>query len=191
MPNSLNNVISGYNNTLYTSLGNVTIPVGIYTGSLLATAIQTVLQALDADFTFTYSTTTYKFTITHADTNFTVNIGSNSANKLIGFSTSANTSSALTHTSSNSIDLSPQKSLLIDIQEAEPTIISTNVQNIRSCLYIPVTEGFGSVVNIDASEVDQIVKFRRTSSLNIKILDVTGNTADLRNLDWELLLSKQ
>ena len=60
-------VINSKNNTfVYNNGGNntITIPVGTYTGTTLAVQLQTLLSAISAGFTVTYSTTTLKFTFT-------------------------------------------------------------------------------------------------------------------------------
>lgn len=63
IPNSMYTISTGVNDVIPTSLGNATVPPGVYTPSALATAAQTALVAVSATFTCTYSATTLKFTI--------------------------------------------------------------------------------------------------------------------------------
>lgn len=60
--------INSTNNTFIFTQGinyTITIPPGTYTGTSLATAVQTLIVPLSAGFTVTYSTTTLLYTFTH------------------------------------------------------------------------------------------------------------------------------
>lgn len=191
-PNSLLNVITGFNDIVYTSVGNVTLDEGRYTASTLASHVQTKLQALNANFTCGYSSTNEVFTISY-NTNFTLNWGTNtvaSARKLLGFSAN-DTTSATSASSDQQIDLAPIKSVVIRIDECNPNVYTSSIGDNPSNIYVAVREAFGDVINQTRSEIIQHITLRRTNTLNIKVYDNNGNIISLRGLDWEILLSKE
>jgi hypothetical protein len=69
IPFVFDTVTSANNTFVFTVNGTpttITIPVGTYTGTTLATQLQTLLAAVSASFTVTWSSTTLKFTFTFA-----------------------------------------------------------------------------------------------------------------------------
>ena len=69
IPFVFDTVTPGNNTFIFTVNGvqtTITIPVGTYTGTTLATQLQTLLAAVSASFTVTWSSTTLRFTFTFA-----------------------------------------------------------------------------------------------------------------------------
>lgn len=81
--------INANNNVLKTSLGNITVPAGIYDISSLLTKMTALLQVLDASFTATLSSSTApesrKIKISKTGANFSLLLSQSTINKIIGF----------------------------------------------------------------------------------------------------------
>ena len=67
------------NNVITTSAGTATIPTGNYNATSLATALQTQLQLIDANYTVAYAPLTGLFTIANAVTAFTITMSTYAA----------------------------------------------------------------------------------------------------------------
>lgn len=116
----------------------VTVPVGNYSASTLASALQTQLQLVDASFTVTYSATTLKYTI--AATNpFLFSAGNQSLYYDIGFTqTFTNTNSQV---SSGVVDLSGTKYVQIRSNLNSKHISSNGLQMLTA---VPISEPIGT-----------------------------------------------
>jgi hypothetical protein len=191
-PNSLNNIIANYNDILYLNTGNVTLAEGLYTsGTSLAAYIQTLLIPELGSPTCTFNTSSQKFTIT-ADESVQLMFSNpvRSCRKLLGFS-AVNTSWTTSHTSDIAVDSAPTKSVLINIKECKNKNIDTPATtSVVGNIYVAVRENFGTVINQTYNEIAQDIEFTRTSTLNIRCIDVDNRTLDLRDQDWEMLLTK-
>lgn len=97
-PMSYYAIRTGVNDLIVNSLGNATIPAGTYSPAALAAAAQTVLVAVDANFTVTYSPTTMAFTIANTSTFTLWSTATNTAAIAMGFPDALRTT-ATSHTS--------------------------------------------------------------------------------------------
>jgi hypothetical protein len=165
------NVITGYNDKLYINGSTaVTLTQGNYTGSELASALQTALTTLTSP-AVSYSTITGALTIT-ASGAFTINMADSSqsgwSGSLLGFT--ANKSSATSQTGTP-CDLSPIKMFSVSIDNVQAlgrtTASNFNVFNFA----IPVDVNSGSYATYSASSQfcqEQCVKLE-TTNLNIRV----------------------
>lgn len=74
IPNVFDSITPGLNTFIFTSGGTqttITIPPGIYTGTTLATQLQTLISAVSVGFLVTWSDITLRFTFTYAGGPFT------------------------------------------------------------------------------------------------------------------------
>jgi len=121
VPNTWYVIMSGINDKIYfteTTNWTATLTEGYYTTTTLATEIQTQMNSAyttDNNFSCSFSTTTYKYTISHSATNFSLTFGTNttaSSAKTLGFEAS-DTSSTTSHEADNIVNLNYSGKLLI------------------------------------------------------------------------------
>ncbi len=192
MPNALYNVVTGLNDTVYTSLGNATLTAGYYTATTFTTMLVTRLQVANVNFAATFDTDTKKLTITNLAA-FTLNFATTaqSAARLLGFP-NADTASAASQVATNTINLIASPSVVIDVAECTYPIDSTDVvSSARGHVVVPFTVAYGGYERIGHNDLYQCLTFPRpTKNLTVRLYDTDGNAASLNGADWEMLLQQ-
>ena len=189
--NGLNNV-NANNNTIVifetgaTSNTTITLPIGTYNASQLATQLQTSFNAATQvanTYTVTYSTYTYGFTIT-ANTHTFAFVGTYI---LLGMLN--NTTASLTQTSSQGAKL------LFDFVVVKTDIIGNYVTSNRSNNYgsfiIPLGScDLGTTTYIGRQNLPEVkrVFFPNLNNFHVSIYDQYGNLVNLNNFDHQITL---
>jgi hypothetical protein len=195
------NLISGRSTIYFTdnsTLRTAALTAGYYTGTQLASLLQTGMNAANSGFqtyTVTYNTNTYKFTIS-AGANFIMNWTGQATTtpyELFGF-TNANTASGTSVTSTNAAALNPYQFLILSIREFDNTIYtgfdSTSTTNPGCTFVIPNTNGLAEQLSW-IPPVRNVIKARPTgpvTQLHVKLVDSTGTTIPLNNGNWAFVL---
>lgn len=191
MPYTLYSVITGFNDIVYTSLGNATLTAGSYSTSTFTSMLQTRLIVANGGYTATYNTDTKKMTIANA-TPFTLDFATTTASaaKLCGF-TNVNTGSATSQTGTLVVDLVSSPMIMIEIAESKNKMASSDVgSHYRGDIYVPFTVAFGSYERLLYGDIPQYVSLStKTKTLSFKLWDSDGNVASLNGSDWQILLS--
>jgi hypothetical protein len=174
------------------------ITPGFYTSATFITALDSALNnstpAPAGVFSTTYSATTGKITITNSTTNFILQFNTftvNSARKLMGFN-ATNTPAALTQTSANVINLTPDLGISININQ------NNGVKNLTTgaalCLYIPIQPGsssFGSLISLDSKNLEYVINLRdNTNTIELQVCDSGSQPISLNGAEFEILLEK-
>lgn len=199
-------LVNTNNNILHLSITNIEykleIPVGDYTASNLAVALETALQTLDVNFTVTLNTLTNKFTMTNTSAFDLLFIGSSefhndhkrntylkrSIGKIIGFP-KQNFTGLLTYTAPNKYNLSSDPYTVLKIRELEN--VSSNSTHIdRAFAVIPMTYPHNTknyVLSSHSGYTPYIKYFNpplaRLDRLTIEFKDSCGNTIDFNGIE--------
>ena len=161
-------------------------------GQGLASDIQSKLNAIpSANVSVSYNSNTGKFTITNT-TNFYLKFGditTNICNELLGFNGS-NTTDGLSVSSDTKADLTPFKSILINIKEDKNRNVKDENYN-QNTFVINGDSNFGEKLTYKSFDWDVISQYMlvdETKRLEITFTDEKGNSLDLRN--WVLVLEQ-
>lgn len=145
-----------------TTHSNVTIPVGHYTGTSLATILQDTLNAIVGvvhTYTVVYNTTTFKFTISATgffQFNFTI---ANSIAQALGFDEII-TASSNSITSNNVAVINPDSEIFITsnlvggIDNGVIPYFTGSTSDLKILASIPCTSCFGGTINYMANELE-------------------------------------
>jgi len=161
------------------------LTLGIYTGTTLAAHVQTILNNASSGWTVTYSTTTYKFTVTNADATFYVRIPTNNSNLTpndivngandawgcMGFLNSAGADTDILVPAVSSAIKHSTEYFILDL--------GTNLPVDNICLIGPVDEIFGlsdsACVSIAANNVNDF-----STSITTTTIRITNDTLSSR-----------
>jgi len=156
----------------------ITIPAGDYTSNEFKAIFESVLVG----YTITFSSTTGKVTI-NSSSAFVIQWSKHEyLAKLLGFEP-IDTASAISHTSQNQYNMSPDRYVFLDIGSAN----CLNAKHIHASFPIPVFGNggsFSSGENVGWIRV-QSVLFR--NPLNVRLIDQDGNQLVLQH-DWSFTL---
>ena len=147
IPNS-RYTIDSRNNKLYFDDGSAktaTISSGQFSGTTLASTLQSSMNAVSSGFTVSYSTTTNKMTISHAS-NFelTTTSTNNAVWEYIGFDTDADNTASNSYTSDNQVNLT-NKYVYMTLSFADnPQLSLTLPDNVA--LIILNSQAWGSLI---------------------------------------------
>lgn len=191
--NSGNNVLRWTWNSI---LRTTTITPGSYTANTLASAINSAFQAINANLSVTFDSSTFKFTFTFsaaAPAVGVLNLSQSTMNDLIGYSpTASDTSSAGTQTSTQASQMNPINYLFINIDDCSRQIMNAG-SALSFSFYLPINVNTGEIIAFNTSiESDQTVDLgghdQAFSRVRIRITDDSGAVVDLNNNDWNMLL---
>lgn len=177
------------NNSLWYSLGageplQIQIPWGQYSVNTL----RSTLMALWTGMSLTYQPIQNRFSFSHASQEFTLLQGS-SCFPLLGLSQQDHVSSGRTVTGDLCVNLSPTRMILVEVNKTTGNINKTspNAQNILCC--IPVTAGFGSVINfMPAVRFSSNLQTSILESIDLRLTDQDGLELDLNGVHWSMAL---
>jgi len=186
--------VNNFNNKIYfeDNGGDLTATLsnGTYTATELISNIQTQMDAVSANtYTVVHNTNNNKYTIS-TGVNFRFKFASftaNSARKLLGFDAVDGVLST-SQTSTNALDLSPYKSIYIDLPEGGSNAKISN--NVASSIPVSVSTDFGNVIRETYEDEDIEFKFNKKNQISYKIHDDVNNEIDLNGGDWEIILKK-
>jgi hypothetical protein len=191
--------VNSTNNTIYIYQGataySCTLPVGIYTASNLPSAVATALNGISGvsgTFSATYSTTTYKLTITNSTTAFQMNFSATNigAADVLGFLRQQSTSSSTSQTSDLPCNFATYQSLFINIDQCSCRYKNPlRSYNILGSIHVPLTINSGSIQQIKYSDFPTVLTFDQVSQLNLQVRDSSGSIVSLRS-EFELQLIK-
>jgi len=177
------------NSILYT----ITITRGNYNSTTLITELQSkILIATGETITITYSKITGLLTFSHLSKNFTINFSGSTINSVLGFSTTANsTSTSFVLVASYPLNLLGIKQLHI----RSKSIISDNVSSSTSgsgrttlIASIPVlSPAFGLITYTAPAEIKCSIANTTIDDLEIEILDAeTNQLINFNNTNWAM-----
>ena len=183
--NAPNNVITIFETTA-TSNTIITLPIGYYTGSTLATQIATSFTSsskVSNTYTCSFSQTTFYLTITANTKTF------NFVNTSFLLGMMNNTTASLTQTSTQGLKL------LIDFIVVKTNICSSFVstsQNFNSgTFYIPLNNiNNGYVGYIGRNQLPCVIRDfdSNINRFNVTLYDPYNNPVSLNNYDWSMIL---
>jgi hypothetical protein len=108
----------------------------------------------------------------------------------MGYPPGTNTSSAISSTSPNLVDLTTPAALNISITESTQDGYRSTA-GLNGGLWIPFDEGFGYYMSLPAERMPQILTFNApTASLTIQVQNEGGTLVSLGGLEWRLLLRR-
>lgn len=173
---------------------NFTIPVGNYSGTTLATAMQAQILLQLSNFTVTFSSTDNTLTITHTTTAFTV-LSSGSASNYIGF-TSDTPSASLVAISPSPINITGNTSIIIKSNAIAADMIFPAIQNVvytNKILEFPLTGVNNSVIFYEPERTQIISYYKKggisLSSIDLRLIDDNGRLVSFNaNGRWKLYL---
>lgn len=187
MNNNLYNV-EATNNVIYIEATTLEIPPGNYNYVDLASTVETLLQTIDANFTFTYDTNTAKYTITNT-TNFDLEFSNtiNSAASLLGFTDEDNLA-ILTLTSPNISSLSTTPLFFIRIdQDIRRRYIGNSYFD--ASFVISDKSNFNEVIRVDSvNSPRQEIDLRLCRELQLNFINSDGLPMDMTNTNWIMIL---
>jgi hypothetical protein len=174
---------------------NFVIPAGNYSGTTLASTMQTLLNATLSNFTVTYNTNNYTFTITHSSTAFTFHGSTSAAGVALGFPSDV-ASTSLSITSSQPVQIIGPTSMIIKSRAlsaprqflVRPNIIYTD------SIYELSLDGFAGDVIYDKPEdanelIMSTIGGASFSSIDFRLIDDTGKFVNLgTNGRWKIYL---
>lgn len=192
--------INIYNNVLKVLVGvstyTITLTTGNYTSTTLTTLLATLFTAQGlTTFTFSYSTTSGKLTITNT-TPFTILFSGSTSLGVLGFDDSSNTVATLVSLLYTAVGAYPLNLL----GTLRVRVLSTKLQtfNLDSSVAggvsllasIPVEAPPYSVILYDnytksATELKNL----KINAIDIQLVDDLGNLLQLNNIDWSLTLA--
>lgn len=187
--------INAYNNSLTFNDGadrTVTVTAGAYTGSALASALQTAMNASGTALTFAVSigSTSNKMTIS-AGSAFVLKFATfttNSIAKYIGFNAS-DTSSATSQVGSNVVDLAYPRMCFVEINNIHNVVSTTGVMG--SLVFPIVANSTDASQYISNSVCPMYVEFpTKVSTLQVKLRDDRNQPLNLNGSDWWLTLRR-
>ena len=191
--------VTNLNNKIYISVNGggtqtLSLPLGHYSGSKLATEVATLLSTLSGStFTCSYGSTTGKMTIseTTGDT-FSLTYGTNTLNTaryLLGFD-EVDTTASTSIVSVNVCDLSPDKVIYMGFDEDT----ERNIQGseLFATLLLSMEGEFGKVMRYKSSQhYSQVMRFTNTPAmLNYRFFNEEFEGVDLNGVEWVMLLRK-
>lgn len=195
MYNTIYNVATNSNQIVVVEPGvpqtvTLTIPVGDYDASSLATAIQTAwnASALTGTLTLTYSSLTGKYTFSSTvafqlDFQVVTGVFYTKMYQALGFNYNSITTSATSTTSPNTICLGRPTALYLNMQEAAESYTITD--NSTTSYIVPIKVPFGNQIVYEGSTgFRQISKFKYKRDIaNIQFAMRTDRYSDI-NFDW-------
>lgn len=198
IPNAIPNICTeNANTTLQTSLGNITVAEGEYTGTSLAAAVQTALIALDATFTCVFNSVNQKFTIARGAGVFTLPFSSSpSATSMattLGYTVTDHVAAA-TYTSDNVAELTGTPWLYLvsrTLSAGAPPPILPLASPLTECIArIPVLSTYGGTSQWSADIPDlDILYSSNTATLDlvdIAFINHLGNAVSFRGREWTI-----
>jgi hypothetical protein len=190
IPNVFYNITSS-NNTIIVDEGkgaqSSSITVGQYDITSLLSALKTALDGnnvLSGIFTCSYSTVTYKVTIS-STVAFSITYGNLADN--LGFTDS--TGSASTHTASRIFDISTTRQVYIQSNILTSAELNGKRQNILC--KVPLNTSFGAIITYKNESENSIVldNPQDISSLDFKLINKRNEALDLNGLNWSMTLN--
>ncbi len=197
IPHSIYRIKQGVNDKVVWNQGgafSATISPGAYGITQLLAAITTAMNGADANsYVWTYDSVTFKTTVTGSSAFSliwgTATNASTSMWKELGF-TQADTSSATSQTSPNSIALyAPIDAFIIIPQVGYSGVMSSNLY--YTFKFTLASANSGEIVSwSSASFFEQEVQSSQgqLTQLDIRLVDESGNILDLNGLDWSFTL---
>jgi hypothetical protein len=195
------NVRAGVNDTMVWRRGvtdySCTVPAGAYTQTTLRTALGTAMQAADAnswsvffnvDQNTVYIQGTGAFTVNFATTTIAAGISAPIA-PILGFSTTANSSSGTTVTAPNVMDLSKPDMLYINIKEIGQKQMSSNYLD-KYTFSIPVTVNTPNVLLYNkGTGYEQKYTYnspQNISELTVELFYAGREAVNLNGVEWSM-----
>lgn len=117
----------------------LTLTDGNYTIASLKTELETKLQAIDANFSVSYSSTKSKITITNSSGNFVINFDSSTANKILGFPSSGSSTAAASYTAPYTFSINDMDYIYLCSNILNHSYLNSKYSDVV-CV-IPITEG--------------------------------------------------
>lgn len=196
IPNTTFNVNSNNNSVIITDDAltptQINFTEGNYSTTSLIAEMKAKLEAspLGGTYNITVNAITGKMNINRSDKPYEISF-LNDTGYLLGFNNDRLIASN-NHLGDNVINLSHPLSIGIIINQTENSTNENIITGNTSNIYIPFSFQFGSFVYISSeSSYNQILKFKRTNNINIKIINTSNNQIiDLNGGDYELLLEK-
>ena len=188
MSNTLYN-ITNERNMIYTSLGNIQIPIGNYSYNDLANTIQNLLKVLDINFSTVYNLNTGLYTISNTisfDLQFSNTF--HSAANILGFTDTDKTGLTLTGDFVSNLNTDPI--FFIRINEDQRRMFR-NEQHQDYSFLISDKANFQEIIRVDnKNNPTQKISLKLTRSLEIDFLNTDGNILDFSNNKWTLILKR-
>ncbi len=173
---------------------NFIIAAGNYSGTSLASAMQTLINASLSNFTVTFNSFNSTLTITHTTTAFTV-LGNASASNILGF-TSDVASTSLSASSIQSINITGNTSVIIKSNAIAPNIVYPAIQGslyTNKIFEIPLAGAQNNVLFYTPSISNTLTFYSQggisLSTIDLRIVDDNGKLVTFNaNGRWKIYL---
>jgi len=200
IPNSWYSVMTGINDKIYfteTTNWVATLTQGVYTFADLATMISTAMNTAyttDNNFSCTFSSLTYKYTVSHSATNFSLTFGTNttaSARGLMGYS-ATDTGAATSHIANNLANLNYSDNILIKSRNLSGR--NAYINGVKKNIIFPLkcNGNFGDWLMYESQGDDYEIHYsppRQFDTLDFTLLFEDATTEiPLNGLDWSITL---
>lgn len=200
IPNTVYNVRTSVNDRMCWKRGgtdyNFQIPAGNYDSASLLSAIQTGMNAADANtYVLSLSTTSGKVTVGGSGA-FQLNWTSNpqaatSCRAVLGYAT-GDSASGTSQVATNVINLTRPDALLIKILDSYPIVRSTGTTVDNAHFVIPIDVAPFDLITYDkGQEWNQFYEFASPVTLQqlvVKLFLPGGEAADLNGAEWSMVL---
>jgi len=197
IPNSLYNVTNKNNKLDFFRGSNlqITVPPGAYSAEEFTNAIKFLMDNLDGVGIYTSSVNEITFKVMiECSLNFVLRTTqtTNSIFYILGYDSSADTASAMTHTANYAVSMHFPQYLLINIGQIGSSHSITS-SNVRSNFVVSMTNNssFVEIFNTN-SNYENDTSYSHNSRLNyfnITLKKQNGESADLNGSDWSMLLA--
>lgn len=172
----------------------INIPAGSYSGSLLASHLQTQLNASFTNFTVTFNSYNSTLTFTHTTTDFTITY--NAVAALLGFTSTAS-SSSFTLTSPQSINITGNTSVIIKSNALANNTLYPSIQGAQyanKIIEIPLAGAQNNVLFFETQKNNPVsFYFSRgisLSTIDLRLLDDNGKIVNFNvNGRWKLYIT--
>lgn len=172
-----------------------TIPAGNYSGTTLASQIQTLLNATLSNFSVLFNTYNNTLTFSHTTTAFTIS-GSVGASAILGF-TSDVVSTSLSASSLQAINITGNTSVIIKSNAIASKMIFPSIQNTiytNKILEFPLTGSQNSVIFYEPEQTHIISFYDKggisLSSIDLRLIDDTGKLISFdTNGRWKMYIT--
>ena len=194
IPLSIYNVSSTYSTNIFIveetgTPRTITLTAGLYTTTTLPTQIQTQLNSGGGSgYTVLFDNITQKLTFSNSTAFKILLSGYNKMAEFLGFPAS-DTTSATSHVSTYCVSMTPIRNLFLCVNELKTNIkCSSQFQKATPCAILPYNCNINNFTFNDTEIEYNIQSMSKRTNWEIKLIDDTGEIAELNNINWSITL---
>ena len=192
-------IMSSINDKIYFDVGctpyTATLTEGVYNSTTLAAEVESAMDTIylvDNLFSVSESTLTYKYTITHATTNFSLEFATNttaSAAKTLGYN-NTDTAAATSHVANNIFNLNYSENINIHSNDLSHKHSRRSLTRTDLYFSFPIESDFAGLTTYKNNGDDHIVTFRNNdfNEIGFVLRFDDGVEAPMNGLDWSITM---